>query len=199
MLGHHLMPRYHDVCYVITKTQQKTAAGARRELDDSRRRLGIDTIDLRQMHAIVSAADVDRFWDQGVIDVFFDAKARGVVRHSGSPRPRADARATRRGGAGDGYDPDAGPRDRSALRELHRARPARCRRAGVRRDRDADDGVQAVLRLERAARAEVTPLPRPAELRGGDPVHVVTADRGAFRRHRDDRANRRERASLPRC
>lgn len=81
--GKFLTPKYRDVSFLMTKTMAEDAATARKELDDSLRRLQTDYIDLWQMHDHPSADNVNKRIDGGVVDVFMDAKAKGKVKHIG--------------------------------------------------------------------------------------------------------------------
>lgn len=82
-IGKLLVPKYRDALFIMSKTKATTADQAKRDLDDTRRRLGVDTLDLYQMHAIESPADVDHRLDRGVLDALLDAKAQGKVRYLG--------------------------------------------------------------------------------------------------------------------
>jgi aryl-alcohol dehydrogenase-like predicted oxidoreductase len=82
-LGKHLVPKYRDVVFIMTKSDTKTPADAQRELDGSLRNLNTDYIDLWQMHENMSAADVETRINNGVLDVFLDAQRKGKVRYIG--------------------------------------------------------------------------------------------------------------------
>lgn len=81
--GKFLVPRHRQRVFLMTKTTAKDSATARAHLDDSRRRMGVDTIDLWQMHALESPEDVEARIQAGVLDVLCEAKASGKVRHLG--------------------------------------------------------------------------------------------------------------------
>ncbi len=81
--GRFLTPRYREHIYLMTKSGARDAATARRHLDESRRRMNVDVIDLWQVHTIEDNNDVNRRFDQGVIDVFLEAREQGIVRHIG--------------------------------------------------------------------------------------------------------------------
>ena len=83
LYGELLIPKYRDVIYLMTKTGAKDAAEARKDLDDSMRRMKVDVIDLMQIHALQSADDVDGRLDNGVLDVLKEAQAAGKIRHLG--------------------------------------------------------------------------------------------------------------------
>ena len=82
-IGRILVPRYRDVVYLMSKVNAKDAAGARSQLDGSRKRMGVDVIDLYQIHSLESVADVDQRIDNGVVDVLLEAREAGTVRHLG--------------------------------------------------------------------------------------------------------------------
>jgi len=93
-MGKFLTSRFREHVQVFTKTMAEDAATARRHLDDSRRRLRTDVIDLWQLHDVRSIEQADRRVG-AVLDVMLEAKARGAVRHigfSGHATWRAHAR-----------------------------------------------------------------------------------------------------------
>lgn len=101
--GKYLVPRFREKIFLMTKTTAKDARAAREHLDGSRRRLGADVIDLWQMHALESAADVDARIEAGVLDVFLEARKSGAVRHlgfTGHATPQAHLRLIERYGLG---------------------------------------------------------------------------------------------------
>ena len=81
--GRYLTPRYREHVFLMTKTDATDAAGARRSLDASLRRLKTDYLDLWQMHQLMSPGDVEGRLQGGVLDVMQEAKSRGKVRHIG--------------------------------------------------------------------------------------------------------------------
>ena len=94
-LGQFLVPNYRDDVYIMTKTTAPDAAGAQEHLENSLRRLRTDYLDLWQMHAIESLADVDNRINNGVLEVLTKAKETGKVRHigfTGHTRPAAHQR-----------------------------------------------------------------------------------------------------------
>jgi predicted aldo/keto reductase-like oxidoreductase len=82
-LGRLLTPKYRDVAFLMTKTQAATAAEARKQLDDSLKRLNTDYLDLWQMHEYMSAEMVDTRLKGGVLEVFLEAQQKGKVRYIG--------------------------------------------------------------------------------------------------------------------
>ena len=82
-LGKLLVPKHRDLVYLMSKVNAKDAKGTREQLDGSRKRLGVDVIDLYQMHSIESPEDVDDRLNNGVLDALLEAKAAGTIRHIG--------------------------------------------------------------------------------------------------------------------
>ena len=82
-MGKLLTPKYRDVIYLMTKTTARNAQDARRDLEDSLRRLNTDYLDLWQVHAVGSPKDVDNRIANGVFEVMAEAKESGKVRHIG--------------------------------------------------------------------------------------------------------------------
>ena len=98
-MGRSLTPKYRDVIYLMTKTQARERGRALRDMDECRRRLNVDVIDLMQIHHIESAAEVDRLVDNGVVDVLLEAREQGKIRHlgfTGHDTPRAHLRMLER-------------------------------------------------------------------------------------------------------
>lgn len=70
--------------FVATKTGQRTAAAAREELHRSLERLGVDYIDLWQLHNLVDPIDWDTALSPGgAIEAAIEAKQQGLVRAIG--------------------------------------------------------------------------------------------------------------------
>lgn len=98
-LGKFLTPDYRDVVFLMTKSTARDAETARRHLEGSLERLDTDYLDLWQIHGITSPADVDNRLDQGVLDVFREARESGRVRYigfTGHTRPSAHLRMLER-------------------------------------------------------------------------------------------------------
>jgi aryl-alcohol dehydrogenase-like predicted oxidoreductase len=83
LFGRYLTPKYRGEIYLMTKSTAKDPKTARLHLENSLRNLKTDVIDLWQVHAITSIADVDERWDSGAVDVFLKAREEGKVRHLG--------------------------------------------------------------------------------------------------------------------
>ena len=82
-LGRYLTPRFRDLVYLMTKSQARDPETARKHLEGSLERMKTDYLDLWQMHSLLTPEDVDERIDNGVLDVFIEAKKSGKVRHIG--------------------------------------------------------------------------------------------------------------------
>jgi predicted aldo/keto reductase-like oxidoreductase len=92
MLGPALEP-YRKDCFLACKTQQRDAAGAQAELEQSLKNLRTDHLDLYQLHALTdTAADVDAVFARGgAFDVLLQARKEGRVRYLGFSAHATDA------------------------------------------------------------------------------------------------------------
>lgn len=73
----------HQV-FLATKTDKRTADGARRQLESSLRRMGVDSIDLIQMHNLVEEDEWSlAMSDGGALAALIRARDEGLVRHLG--------------------------------------------------------------------------------------------------------------------
>jgi 1-deoxyxylulose-5-phosphate synthase len=70
-----------DKVTVLTKTWARHPAEARADLDRFRRELGIDYLDICLMHCLTEGDWTERY--RGVMDVFSEAKQRGIIRAHG--------------------------------------------------------------------------------------------------------------------
>src|SRR5580698_2522867 len=70
-----------DKVTVLTKTWARDAASARADLDRFRRELGTDHLDICLMHCLTEPDWTDRY--KGVMDVFSEAKEKGIIRAHG--------------------------------------------------------------------------------------------------------------------
>lgn len=70
-----------DKVTVLTKTWARDPATARADLDRFRRELGTDYLDICLMHCLTEADWTDRY--RGVMDVFSEAKQKGIIRTHG--------------------------------------------------------------------------------------------------------------------
>ncbi|NLT43868.1 MAG: aldo/keto reductase [Anaerolineae bacterium] len=82
-LGPALEP-YRRSVFLACKTGERGAEGAARELKRSLELLRTDHFDLYQLHGVTTVAEVDQiFAPDGAMEVFLDARKRGVVKHLG--------------------------------------------------------------------------------------------------------------------
>jgi aryl-alcohol dehydrogenase-like predicted oxidoreductase len=70
-----------DKVTVLTKTWARDPAEARADLDRFRRELGTDYLDICLMHCLTEGDWTERY--RGVMDVFSDAKEKGIIRAHG--------------------------------------------------------------------------------------------------------------------
>src|SRR3954468_17448835 len=78
-----------DKVTVLTKTWARDPATARADLDRFRRELGTDYLDICLMHCLTEADWTERY--RGVMDVFSEAKEKGIVRAHGCSCHSIDA------------------------------------------------------------------------------------------------------------
>lgn len=81
--GKYLVPNYRDDVFIMTKSTAKDYKTAREELEESLRRLKVDTVDLWQVHSIQSPEDVDIRIQNGVLKLAEEALKEGKARHIG--------------------------------------------------------------------------------------------------------------------
>ncbi len=82
-LGPALEP-FRKQVFLACKTTERSAAGAREELERSLRRLRTDHFDLYQLHAIQSREDIEQaFGPGGAMETFIKAREQGKVRYLG--------------------------------------------------------------------------------------------------------------------
>jgi predicted aldo/keto reductase-like oxidoreductase len=82
-LGPALEPYRKDV-FLACKTGMRTKDGARKELEQSLKRLKTDHFDLYQLHAVTKMEDVDTiFGKDGAMETFIEARDEGKVRYLG--------------------------------------------------------------------------------------------------------------------
>ncbi len=82
-MGRFLTPKYREHIFLMTKAPDPSGAGVRRQLDESLAALKTDYLDLWQIHALQTPADVDERIRNGVVDAFLEAKQQGKVRYIG--------------------------------------------------------------------------------------------------------------------
>ena len=82
-LGPALKP-YRKYSFLACKTQERSRAGAEKELNNSLAKLKTDYFDLYQLHAITSVEDVEKaFGPDGAMELFIKAKQDGKIRYLG--------------------------------------------------------------------------------------------------------------------
>ena len=76
--------QYREEVFLGCKTQDREYEGAARKIDRSLNRLGIDTIDLYQIHGLEYEDELDTITaDGGALDAIREAKAAGKIDHIG--------------------------------------------------------------------------------------------------------------------
>jgi aryl-alcohol dehydrogenase-like predicted oxidoreductase len=83
-MGKALRDGYRQKAFLMTKIDGRTKEAATSQLEDSLRRLQVDTIDLLQFHEIIREDDPDRiFAPGGAFEAVMEAKKAGKVRYVG--------------------------------------------------------------------------------------------------------------------
>ena len=82
-MGRFLTPKYRDQVFLMTKAPAGTGEGVQKQLEESLKALNTDYLDLWQIHAIRTPQDVDDRINAGVLDVFLEAKEKGLTRYLG--------------------------------------------------------------------------------------------------------------------
>jgi predicted aldo/keto reductase-like oxidoreductase len=83
-MGKALLNGYRDKVFLMTKIDGRTKKQAAHQLDDSLRRLQVETIDLVQHHEIIRFEDPDRvFADDGANAALIEARQAGKLRYIG--------------------------------------------------------------------------------------------------------------------
>ena len=83
-VGRALKNGYRQKAFVMTKIDGRSKAEARRQLDESLRRLGTDCIDLVQHHEVIRYEDPHRIFDEeGANAALIEARAAGKLRFIG--------------------------------------------------------------------------------------------------------------------
>lgn len=83
-LGHALQGGYREHAFVMTKVDGRTRHSAKRQLEESLRRLKTDYIDLLQLHEVIREDDPERFFAPGGgIEAFLEARDAGKIRYIG--------------------------------------------------------------------------------------------------------------------
>jgi aryl-alcohol dehydrogenase-like predicted oxidoreductase len=82
-MGRFLTPKYREDIFLMTKTHSRDRDKAGKDLEQSLAALKTDYLDLWQIHTINTKDDVDQRMNNGVLDVFLEAKAKGRTRYIG--------------------------------------------------------------------------------------------------------------------
>ena len=83
-VGRALKNGYRQKAFVMTKIDGRSKTEARRQLDESLRRLGTDCIDLVQHHEVIRYEDPHRIFDEeGANAALIEARAAGKLRYIG--------------------------------------------------------------------------------------------------------------------
>ena len=83
MLGPALKPYRKDV-FLACKTGERKKEGARKELEQSLKKLETDHFDLYQLHGVISLKDVETIFGKGgAMETFLEARDEGKVRYLG--------------------------------------------------------------------------------------------------------------------
>lgn len=83
-MGKALRDGYRDKAFVMTKIDGRSKKEAKRQLDESLQRLGVDHLDLVQHHEIIRYEDPHRiFQDEGANAALIEAREAGKIRYIG--------------------------------------------------------------------------------------------------------------------
>ncbi len=78
------LAEHRDEVFLATKTAERSGAGARAELERSLERMGVDSIDLIQLHNLVEEDEwVTAHAPGGAVEALFRARDEGLVHHVG--------------------------------------------------------------------------------------------------------------------
>lgn len=74
------MPKIRSQIFLATKTGERGRAGARREIEESLTRLGVENVDLIQLHAVNSFEELDAVTQRGgALEAAIQAQEEGLV------------------------------------------------------------------------------------------------------------------------
>jgi len=83
-MGKALRDGYRQRAFLMTKIDGRTKAEARKQTDESLKRLKVDHLDLLQFHEIIRFEDPDRIFEaEGAIEAALEAKKEGKTRYIG--------------------------------------------------------------------------------------------------------------------
>ena len=76
-----ILEKHRNEFFLAEKTMERTREGARRELENSLRRLGVKSFDLYQIHAVKNAEELDKIMGEGgAIETFEEARETGLTK-----------------------------------------------------------------------------------------------------------------------
>jgi aryl-alcohol dehydrogenase-like predicted oxidoreductase len=83
-MGRALKDGYRNKVFLMTKVNGRTKAAAASQIDESLRRLQVDSVDLMQFHEVIRLEDPDRiFAEGGAMEAMLEAKKAGKLRYIG--------------------------------------------------------------------------------------------------------------------
>ncbi|BDG01066.1 aldo/keto reductase [Anaeromyxobacter oryzae] len=82
-MGEALRDGYRDRVFLMTKIDGRTRAAASRQIDESLQHLGVDHVDLMQLHEVIRPSDPQRAFDEGAFEALDDARRAGKIRFIG--------------------------------------------------------------------------------------------------------------------
>jgi aryl-alcohol dehydrogenase-like predicted oxidoreductase len=83
-MGKALRDGYRGKAFLMTKIDGRTKEEAAKQIDESLRRLQVDTVDLLQHHEIIRFDDADRIFARGgAMEAFLEARQAGKLRYIG--------------------------------------------------------------------------------------------------------------------
>lgn len=83
-MGRALRDGYRDKVFLMTKIEGRTKDSAARQIDESLSRLGVDHVDLLQLHEVIRVEDADRTFEEGgAIEALREAQQKGRCRYLG--------------------------------------------------------------------------------------------------------------------
>lgn len=83
-MGKALRDGYRERVFLMTKIDGRTRAAAARQIDESLANLGVEQVDLMQLHEVIRADDPARTFEPGgAIEALLEARAAGKIRFLG--------------------------------------------------------------------------------------------------------------------
>jgi predicted aldo/keto reductase-like oxidoreductase len=83
LMGKALRDGYREKVFLMTKLTARTPKEAEAQLEESLKRLQVDTIDLWQFHEIAQPNEPYQIYSEGALEVAVRAKERGKIRYIG--------------------------------------------------------------------------------------------------------------------